>query len=130
MGCKFPWHSAIGMSYLYRKEKFKKETYLLQGILCRFYAVSHWARSWCISLCRQYYWNESKCKPNKIWVDEESEFYNNVMEKWLDDNILIYLTHNEGNSGIAERFIRSLVCKINKKLTADDSKHYLSCLNK
>ena len=52
------------------------------------------------------------------------------MEKWLDDNILIYLTHNEGNSGIAERFIRSLVCKINKKLTADDSKHYLSCLNK
>ena len=55
------------------------------------------------------------------------------MKKWLDDNILIYSTHNEGNSGIAERFIRSLVGKINKKLTAislAEHKHYLSCLNK
>ena len=30
--------------------------------------------------------NKSKHKPNKLWVDQEKEFYNNFMQKWLDDN--------------------------------------------
>ena len=25
-------------------------------------------------------------KPNKIWVDKESEFYHNLFKKWLKDN--------------------------------------------
>ena len=25
--------------------------------------------------------NESKCKPNKLWVDERREFYNSPMQK-------------------------------------------------
>ena len=25
-------------------------------------------------------------KPNKIWVDKGSEFYNNSFKKWLEDN--------------------------------------------
>ena len=25
-------------------------------------------------------------KPNKIWVDQGSHFYNNVFKKWLSDN--------------------------------------------
>ena len=29
--------------------------------------------------------NNSKRKPNKIWVDEGSEFYNNVFKKWLNE---------------------------------------------
>ena len=29
---------------------------------------------------------ESKRKPNKIWVDKGSEFYNNSFKKWLKDN--------------------------------------------
>ena len=42
----------------------------------------------------------------------------------------MYSTHNEGNSVIAERFIKILKGKIYKKMTADDSKSYLSYLNK
>ena len=34
-------------------------------------------------------------KPNKIWVDHGSEFYNNVFKKWLSDNdIIMYSTYN------------------------------------
>ena len=29
---------------------------------------------------------ESNRKPNKIWVDKGSEFYNNSFKKWLKDN--------------------------------------------
>ena len=48
-------------------------------------------------------------KPNKIWVDQGGEFYNNVFEKWLSDNdINMYSTYNEGKSVAAARFIRTL----------------------
>ena len=42
----------------------------------------------------------------------------------------MYSTHNESKSVIAERFINLLKCKIYKKMTANDSKSYLSYLNK
>ena len=58
--------------------------------------------------------NESKCKPNKLWVDQGREFYNNLMQKWLDNVILMYSTHNESKSVVAERFIRALKVKIYK----------------
>ena len=46
-------------------------------------------------------------KPNKIWVDKVSEFYNNCFKKWLKDNdIEMYSIHNERKSVVAERFIR------------------------
>ena len=52
-------------------------------------------------------------KPNKIWVDKGSEFYNFNFKKWLkDNNIEIYLTHTEGKSVVAERFIRTIKNKI------------------
>ena len=39
--------------------------------------------------------NESNHKPNKLWVDQGSEFYDKLMEKWLGNNyILMYSTHN------------------------------------
>ena len=60
--------------------------------------------------------NESNYQPNKLWDDQGREFYNNSMQKWLDDNnILIYSTHNEGESIVAERLIRTLKGKIFKK---------------
>ena len=56
---------------------------------------------------------ESNRKPNKIWVDKGSEFYNNSFKKWLKDNdIEMYSIHNEGKSVLAERFIRILKTKI------------------
>ena len=52
---------------------------------------------------------QSNRKSNKIWVDQEGEFYNNVFEEWLSDNdINMYSTYNEGKSVVAERFIRTL----------------------
>ena len=53
--------------------------------------------------------NESNCKPNHFWVDHGRQFYNKLMQEWLDNNdILMYSTHNEGKSVIAERFIKTL----------------------
>ena len=58
-------------------------------------------------------------KPNKVWVDQGSEFYNKIFKKWLkDNNIEMYLTHNEGKSVVAERFIKTLNIKICKHMTA------------
>ena len=46
--------------------------------------------------------DDSKRKPNKIWVDKESEFYNRSMKSWLQDNdIVMYSPHNEGKSVVA-----------------------------
>ena len=56
---------------------------------------------------------KSNQKPNKIWVDKGSKFYNNSFKKWLKDNdIKMYLIHTEGKSVVAERFIRTLKNKI------------------
>ena len=60
-----------------------------------------------------------------------SEFYNKLMPEWLENNdIFIFLTYNKGKSVITERFIRTLKAKIYKKMTGNDSKTYLSYLNK
>ena len=61
----------------------------------------------------------SKIKPNKIWVDQGSDFYNNVFKKWLKDNdISMYSTYNERKSVVAERFNRTSKNRIYKHLTA------------
>ena len=61
---------------------------------------------------------KSDRKPNKIWVDKESEVYNNSFKKWLKDNdVEMYSTNNEGKSVIAERFIRTSKTKIYKYMT-------------
>ena len=52
--------------------------------------------------------DNSKRKPNKIWTDQGSKFYNTHFKKWLKCNkIEMYSTHNEGNSVVAEIFIRT-----------------------
>ena len=62
---------------------------------------------------------DSMRKPDKIWVDKRSEFYNNSFIKWLQDcDIEMYSTHNDGKSVIAERFIRTLKNKIYKYMTS------------
>ena len=43
-----------------------------------------------------------------------------LCQKWLDDNdILMYSTHNEGKSVVAERFIKILRTKIYKIITTN-----------
>ena len=59
---------------------------------------------------------ESNWKPHKLWVDQRREFYKKLMQEWLDNNdILVYSTHNECKSVIAERFRKTLKYKIYKK---------------
>ena len=73
---------------------------------------------------------ESDRKPNKIWVDKGSEFYNNSFKKWLKDNdIEMYSIHNEGKSVIAERFIRTLKNEIYKYMTAISKNVYIDKLD-
>ena len=70
---------------------------------------------------------ESNRKPNKIWVDKGSEFYNNSFKKWLKDNDTeMYSTNNEGKSVIAERFIRTLKTKIYKYMTSIPTNVYVN----
>ena len=58
---------------------------------------------------------ESIRKPNKIWVDKGSEFYNSSMKSWLEKiDIEIYSTHNERKLAVAEKFIRTFKNKIYK----------------
>ena len=41
--------------------------------------------------------DESNRKPNIIWVDKGSEFYNKTMKLWVQKkDIEMYSTHNEG----------------------------------
>ena len=57
--------------------------------------------------------NETRSRPNKIWVDKGSEFYNKSMKSWLQRNdIEMYPAHNEGKSVIVKRFIRTLQNKV------------------
>ena len=73
---------------------------------------------------------QSKRKPNKIWVDQVSEFYNNDFKKWLsDNNIIMYSTYNEGKSVVAERFIRTLKNKFYKHMTATGKNVYYDVLD-
>ena len=52
--------------------------------------------------------SNSNRKPNKIWVDQGSEFYNNAFKDFLKmSNIEMYSTYNKGKSVVAERFIMS-----------------------
>ena len=75
--------------------------------------------------------NEFSSKPNKLWVDQGREFYDKLMQEWLDNNgIIMYFAHNEGKSVIAEKFIKILTSKIYKRVTANDSKFYLPYLSK
>ena len=73
---------------------------------------------------------QSERKPNKIWVDQGSEFYNNNFKKWLSDNkTILYSTYNEGKSVVAERFIRTLKNKLYKHMTPTCKNVYYDVLD-
>ena len=69
-------------------------------------------------------------KPNKIWVDQCSEFYNQSFKDFLKiNNIEMYSTYNEGKSVVAERFIRTLKNKIFRHMTTISKNVYIDVLN-
>ena len=61
-------------------------------------------------------------------MDKGSEFHNAFFKKWLRDNVM-YSTHNEGKSVVAERFIRTLKSKIYKYMTSISKNVYINKLD-
>ena len=70
---------------------------------------------------------ESNRKPNKMWVDKGSEFYNKLFKKWLKDHCVEI--HNKGKSVVAERFIRTLKNKTFKHMAAVSKNDYFDVLD-
>ena len=79
---------------------------------------------------------QSKRKPNKIWEDQGSEFYNNFLKKWLSDNdIIMFSTYNEAKSVVADVVnkynntkqstikMKPIDVKDNKRVDIDDDEH-------
>ena len=74
--------------------------------------------------------DDSNRKPIKIWVDKGSKFCDNSFKKWLKGNdIEMYSIYNEGKSIVAERFIRTLITKINKYMTSTSKNVYINKLD-
>ena len=69
-------------------------------------------------------------QPNKRWVDQGSEFYNNSFKNFLKTNdIEMYSAYNEEKSVVAEKFIRMLKNKIFKDMTAISKNVYFDVLD-
>ena len=78
----------------------------------------------------QKIFKESNRKPNEIWVDKGSEFYNISMKSWLEKNdIEMYSTHNEVKAVVTERFIRTLKKEIYKYMTSISKNVYIDKLD-
>ena len=73
---------------------------------------------------------KSNRKPNKIWVDKGSEFYNRSIKSWLEKNDMeMYSILNERKSVLAERFSRTLKNKIYKYMTSISKNVYIDKLD-
>ena len=75
--------------------------------------------------------SKGRTKPNKIWVDQGSEFYNIFFKDFLKmNNIEIqHSTYNEEKSVVTERFIRTLKNKIFQHMAAILNNVYFDVLN-
>ena len=71
-----------------------------------------------------------KLKPNNIWVDKGSEFYNRSMKSYLEKyDIEMHSTHDEGKSTVLKRLIRTLKSKIYKYMTSVSKNVYIDKLD-
>ena len=95
--------------------KFNKEFNFLLftiGIYCKYAWVISLKYKKVITITNgfQKILDKSNRKPNKIWVDKGSEFYNRSMKSFLQNNDAeIYSLHNERKSVAAEKFIRTCI---------------------
>ena len=74
-------------------------------IFSKYAWVIFWKCKKCIAITNtfQKILNESNRKPNKIWLDKYSEFYNRSMKSFLNNNDT--QMHNEEKSVVAERLL-------------------------
>ena len=67
---------------------------------------------------------------NKIWVHENSKFFNRSMKLYLQNNdIEMHSTDNKGKSVLAKRFIRTLKNRIYKYMTSVSKNVYIDKLD-
>ena len=72
---------------------------------------------------------KSKRKPQKLWTDRGSEFYNKTFKNFLkQQGIHMYSTHNEGKAVVIERFNRSLKGAMFKYFSANSTRNYVKIL--
>ena len=114
----------VGLAYMQSLSKYNKG---IKYLLCTIDLFSKYA--WFVPIKDKKGTNivnafkkilsDSNIKPNKIWVDQGSEFYNKSFKDFLKIiNIEMHSTYNEGKSVVAERFVRTLKNKIFKHVTA------------
>ena len=89
--------------------KFNKEIRFIFVSVIDIFSKCAWViplkdkRGIAITNASQKTFKESNRNWNKIWVDKCSEFYNRSMKSFLqNNNIEMYLMHNEGKSVISE----------------------------
>ena len=69
--------------------------------------------------------------PKYIWVDQGKEFYNKNVDEWLkENNIIKYSTFGEHKSCVVERFNRILKTNMWKRFTAENTRNWISMLDK
>ena len=72
-----------------------------------------------------------KRKPEYLWVDKGSEFYNKTFKEWLLQNdIELYSTFNEGKAVIIERFNRTLKSRMYKQFTIQNNTIWYNIIDK
>ena len=73
--------------------------------------------------------DESTCKPNIIWLDKGSQFYNRSVKSFFQNNdIEMHSVHSGGKSVIAERFIRILKNTIYNYMTSISKNEFIDKL--
>jgi hypothetical protein len=71
----------------------------------------------------------SNRKPEKIWVDEGKEFYNNAMKGFLkSEDIVMYSTHGQHKSMFVERFNRTLKGRMWRRFTEENTRVWINML--
>lgn len=69
--------------------------------------------------------------PEKIWVDQGSEFYNKEFKAWItSQDIIMYSTFGDSKSAVVERFIRTLRELLAKNLATKNTKDWVKLLPK
>ena len=72
-----------------------------------------------------------KRKPEYLWVDKGSEFYNKTFKEWLLQNdIDLYSTFNEGKAVVIERFNRTLKSRMYKQFTIQNNTIWYNIIEK
>jgi hypothetical protein len=72
---------------------------------------------------------KAKTQPNKIWVDEGTEFYNKDVKKTLGRSTSLYSTHGKAKAAIIERFNRTFKSMMYKRFTTNNNRKWLGLID-